>query len=110
MNLTPEQYEALIFLADQQNDTAISTQMADLESVEDARTHTKLVIRQPTARTSLPNGPAPAAVAVINDNNEVIGELLLWIQDGIIDNVEQPWFTNTPPTSLPNRKQVRNYN
>ena len=109
MNLTPEQYAALVFLAEQQNDDAVRAQMANLEAVESDSTHTKLHIRQPVPRTALPDGPAPTAIAVTDDRGEVIGELLLWVRGGQVDNVEQPWFVDTPPTTLPTRDRVRNY-
>ena len=109
MNLTPEQYAALVFLAEQQNDEAVRVQMANLEAAGTDSTHTKLQIRQPVPRTQLPDGPAPRAIAVTDAHGQVTGELLLWIRDGRIDNVEQPWFGDAPPTALPRRDRVRKY-
>jgi hypothetical protein len=54
----------------------------------------------------LPDGPAPAT-ALVYDQGQLVGELLVWIRDGRLIGLEQAWYTDDPPQSWPSPEMVR---
>ena len=54
-----------------------------------------------------PDGPLPLSPTVVGDRGEVIGSLLIWIAGGRISLLEQPWYTEEPPTSWPSLERVQ---
>lgn len=108
MKLTSSQFDTLALLGAIQNDPAINMQMQRLESVNGTATSADLavyVLHEVTA-SALPDGPAPAALSVLNSDHEVIGELMLWVKNGFVDSVEQTWYIDAVPTALPSRDRV----
>jgi hypothetical protein len=62
--------------------------------------------RDDAPRVDLPDGPLPEAVSYRADAEALAGELLIWVQDGRIQMVELPWFTDEMPTELPRLDQL----
>ncbi|PZE84052.1 hypothetical protein [Curtobacterium sp. MCBD17_032] len=54
----------------------------------------------------LPDGPPPEAASHRTDAEALAGELLIWVQDGTMQMVELPWFTDAMPTELPRVDQL----
>lgn len=59
-----------------------------------------------TPRVALPNGPTPGR-ALIYANGEIVSEVMVWIRDGRFIGLEQPWYTDNPPTTWPRSEQVQ---
>jgi hypothetical protein len=56
--------------------------------------------------TGVPS-PVPNGPNVVDDEGEVIGMLLLWLDDhGYIDCLEYGWVTDEMPTELPRPKAI----
>jgi hypothetical protein len=62
--------------------------------------------RDDAPRVALPDGPLPKAAGYRTDAEAVGGELLIWMQDGRMQMVELPWFTDEMPTELPRVDQL----
>jgi hypothetical protein len=62
--------------------------------------------RDDVPRVDLPDGPLPEAAGYRTDAEAVGGELLIWMQDGRMQMVELPWFTDEMPTELPRLDQL----
>jgi hypothetical protein len=62
--------------------------------------------RDDAPRVALPDGPLPEAVSYRTDTEALAGELLIWMQDGRMQMVELPWFTDEMPTELPRLDQL----
>jgi len=62
--------------------------------------------RDDAPRVDLPDGPLPDAASYRTDAVAVGGELLIWMQDGRMQMVELPWFTDAMPTELPRVDQL----
>ncbi len=107
--LSSTQRAALVFLAERQADEPLRRQIAGLEAVGGTATMATLRLRDGSPRSSIPDGPAPVIIPVIDDSGDVAGELILWVLDGFADLVEQTWYGDEPPTRLPDRDQVRTY-
>lgn len=58
---------------------------------------------QPVA---LPDGPLPVTAIVRDEAHHDVGELLVWIKDGVLIGVEQAWFTDSPPDDWPAVERV----
>jgi len=52
-------------------------------------------------KAQLPDGPVYPIPAVIGDDGELRGELILWLKNGHVIGLEHPWFTDDPPESWP---------
>lgn len=70
------------------------------------RAWTLALERDDAPRVDLPDGPLPEAVSYRTDAVAVGGELLIWVQDGRMQMVELPWFTDAMPTELPRVDQL----
>lgn len=53
------------------------------------------------ARAPVPTGVLPVTATVTSENGEIVGEILLWAEAGMLAGVEYAWHTDEPPTSLP---------
>lgn len=54
----------------------------------------------------LPNGPIPVN-AIVRVGNEDVGEVLVWIRHRMLIGLEQPWWTDEPPTRWPKPEEIR---
>lgn len=59
------------------------------------------------SRAPLENGPIHVRALVENERGEVEGEILLWVTDGHISGLEQAWFSESVPESLPDLARIR---
>lgn len=109
IELTPEQRDALFYLADQQGDDAVCRQMDTVVSVEGTPTMARLNVRQGVPLSHLPDGQCAGVLGVVDSSGHLAGELLLWMAHGLIDTVEQAWYGDSPPLALPDRSRVRTY-
>lgn len=53
----------------------------------------------------LPNGPLPGQNLVVK-NDELAGEVIVWVREGLLIGVEQSWYTDAPPTSWPRPAEI----
>jgi hypothetical protein len=93
---------------------------ADFPGVEELRTQaakigvcggpvTMLALQVPgeSAPSEFTAGPIPFSVSVTDAAEQVIGELLLWIEDGYLSALEYAWLSDEPPDRLPDPGQLR---
>lgn len=59
------------------------------------------------ARVDLPNGPLPFRATVLDGSGQCVGELLVWIREGVIIGLEQAWVTDDTPTDWPTPERIR---
>ena len=50
---------------------------------------------------AIADGLLPVRAIVKNENGATTGELIIWIEDGLLDVLEYAWVTDYAPTSLP---------
>lgn len=53
----------------------------------------------------LPNGPTPGR-AIVYVDGVVASEVMVWIRDGCLIGLEQPWYTEDTPDSWPRPEAV----
>lgn len=109
IELTPEQRDALIYLADQQGDDALRQQMDTVVAVDGTPTMARPNVKQGVPLSHLADGPCSGALGVVDSSGQLAGELLLWVANGLIDTVEQTWYGDSPPLRLPDRCNVKPY-
>jgi hypothetical protein len=61
----------------------------------------------PTARSPQRAGHIPVDADVLNAAGEYIGELLVWLDDGVLTALEYAWVTDEMPTVLPSVERIR---
>ncbi|GAA1332434.1 hypothetical protein GCM10009660_06910 [Catellatospora bangladeshensis] len=49
----------------------------------------------------VPDGVVPVTCTVIDEEGELIGEIILWTEAGMLSGLEYAWYGDEPPTSLP---------
>lgn len=47
------------------------------------------------------DGPIPLSMEVSNSAGDLIGELLVWVENGYLSGLEFAWWTVDPPNELP---------
>lgn len=59
------------------------------------------------ARLNLSDGPLPVRTEVCDQAGDSIGEIIVWVSDGYLSALEFAWWTDMPPTELPEATRVR---
>lgn len=59
----------------------------------------------PIVRSPHPDGPIEATV--VSPAGEEIGEILIWVVDGVLAALEHAWWTDAMPTVLPAPDRLR---
>jgi hypothetical protein len=63
----------------------------------------------PSARpSSCKDGPVPLR-PVVEPDDEVEGELLVWVTGGYLSGLEYAWYTDEPPSAFPDPARIRFY-
>ncbi|GLW48285.1 hypothetical protein Stsp02_39470 [Streptomyces sp. NBRC 14336] len=52
-------------------------------------------------RAPIPSGVVPVTCTVIEEGGELVGEVILWTESGMLSGLEYAWYGDEPPTSLP---------
>ena len=58
----------------------------------------------PSPRT---DGPIPVRAVVAGPGDTPKGELLVWVADGYLSELEYAWYTDDPPNHLPRPDDIR---
>lgn len=91
---------AFQLLGDLQGDPSISAQMALVDTIEGLPTMARLLGAEGPP-SELDDGVAPKSLGVIDAHGNLVGELMLWIERGVVESIEQTWYTEDLPTSIP---------
>lgn len=104
-SLTDSQRLALRLLADIQNDPSVSAQMEMVDAVEGTPTMARIIgVSGP--RSGLADGVAPRSLTVVDAQGNPVGELILWLEGGVVESIEQTWYSTAPPVSIPGVESV----
>lgn len=60
-----------------------------------------------TPRSPLRDSIVPVDATVVDENENYLGELILWLEDGRISSLEYAWVTDAMPCSLPAVESLR---
>lgn len=105
---TQQEIDTIRYLVSLQNDRNLSRQVDCIQALEfEVRTIVAVKLSQGVAPSSLQDGLAPNSARVVSSDDELSGELLLWIQAGVIDTIEYVWYSDVAPNQLPNASQLR---
>lgn len=52
-------------------------------------------------RSTVPDGVVPVTCTAIGEAGELVGEIILWTEAGMLSSLEHAWYGDEPPTSLP---------
>jgi hypothetical protein len=47
------------------------------------------------------SGPVPKRSLITDDNGELVGELILWVTEGVLSALEYAWYGDDAPRELP---------
>ena len=83
----------------------LAAQVANVR-VEDGPSPTflRLVVGGPQD-ASVPDGPLPGNFPVYRDA-ELVGEVLVWVKNGVLSGLEFAWISDVPPTQMPHPDDV----
>lgn len=76
-----------------------------LRAVSGPITMLKLHMAAGASKLSIADG-AMTGFYVVDDRGHAIGELVLWIEDGLPTTLEYAWYTEQPPKALPEPDRV----
>jgi hypothetical protein len=80
---------------------ALLAQVDRLQYVEGPITMMRLSVSRPSATAEGVPNPVPSTPTVLDAAGQVIGMLVLWLNEGYIDCLEYGWVTDEAPTILP---------
>jgi hypothetical protein len=63
-------------------------------------------VSETAGKAELSDGPIPGRFPVKGPSDSYIGEILVWVTDGRISGLEYAWFTDEPPTQLPDIRAI----
>jgi hypothetical protein len=69
--------------------------LLDLEAPKDSR------------EASVADGPAPVRAFVQGAEDEIDGEILIWVKQGRLSGLEFAWYTDSAPSELPGPDSIR---
>ncbi|MFB8761960.1 hypothetical protein [Nocardiopsis alba] len=49
----------------------------------------------------IPSGVVPVSCSVVDEGDDLVGEILLWVDSGFLSGIEYAWYGDAPPTTLP---------
>ena len=59
-----------------------------------------------TPPSACTEGPIPLSMVVSNPAGDLIGELLVWVEAGYLTSLEYAWWSDDPPSELPDADRV----
>lgn len=65
-----------------------------------------IAVPESADKAELPDGPIPGRYPVKGPADSHVGELIVWVTDGRISGLEYAWFTDEPPTRLPDTRDI----
>lgn len=107
--LPPELLALVAYIASPLGATGriIATQAAAATVLVDSPTMLDVQVAANAPRIPLANGPIPVDAIVLDEAERLTGEILVWIEGGMLIGIEQAWYTDEPPTGWPPRARVR---
>lgn len=66
-----------------------------------------LQVSRNAARTALADGPIPLRALVAGPDDEIEGEILVWVNDGYLSGLEYAWYTDEAPSEVPSVDRIR---
>ncbi|MEU3977530.1 hypothetical protein [Streptomyces bacillaris] len=54
----------------------------------------------------IPNGVVPVTCVTVGESGELIGEIIIWTEAGLLSGLEYAWYGDEPPTSLPEKDRI----
>lgn len=66
-----------------------------------------LRVPETVPRARLASGVAPVTATVVDDAGELIGEILIWTEEGRMAALEFAWYGEEAPASLPTAEQIQ---
>lgn len=80
---------------------ALHRQIDGIRAVAGPITMLDFVVDRTCGRLDRPDGPLKEVFQVGRAGGEPVGELLTWVSDGYLSGLEYAWWTDEPPTALP---------
>jgi hypothetical protein len=98
---------ALLELQDFEGRDVLLAQAQQVEYVEGPLTMARLRVSGVCPSAHGVRSPVPNSASVVSASGEIIGMLLLWLDDaGYIDCLEYAWVTDEMPTHLPDPRML----
>jgi len=66
----------------------------------------RLAVEPDVPRSPFQGSRVPGTAWVTNKRGDVIGTLVLWVNDGALSTLEYGWTTDAPATVLPDVRQL----
>ena len=85
----------------------LRTQLVAASVADGSATHLDVTVPAVSPRLELPDGPLRTVATVLDDEGADVGEVLVWLRDGLMVGVEQTWYADDPPTGWPDLAHVR---
>lgn len=105
--LSPEERGTLLKALSVIPDSADLMAQARVASVADDSIPTYLDLEVPpeSPRSTQSNGPLPGFFAVVH-RDEYLGELLVWMKEGVLSGLEYAWVTDEAPSGMPHAEDL----
>jgi hypothetical protein len=85
----------------------LRAQLVAATVADGSATHLDVSVPAESPRLELPDGPLATVATVVGEDGELVGEVLVWLREGLMVGVEQTWYGDEPPTGWPDLAHVR---
>lgn len=93
-------------LADFQGRSELQDQVTHAVVTGGSRFVLDLIVLAVVAPSSAGAGPIPTRVVALGEQSDPLGLVIVWVADGYLSGLEYAWFTDDPPSALPNPEQL----
>jgi hypothetical protein len=91
----------------------VRSQIPNTRVLSETPTFLSLVVEDQEPCTECSDGPIPVRALVerfgSTASSDPVGEILVWIKDGLLAGLEFAWFSDDQPSSFPSPDQIHIY-
>lgn len=109
-DLTPDEQALLTFILENasfEGASQLAAQIPGTKVVGGPVTMLDLEAPKDSLEAGVIDGPAPIRAFVADTQDEIDGEILIWVSHGRLSGLEFAWYTDTPPSELPRPENIR---
>jgi hypothetical protein len=82
-------------------------QLSETRVLRGPVTFLELSVPPSAPRSTVPDGPLPGRVFVVDGTGQPSGEIIVWIEHGYLSALEYAWYTDEPPEEWPSPGDLR---
>jgi hypothetical protein len=88
-------------------EAAVLLRQLDGAAFDPAGTMVEIRLRPDAPAAPVDDGPLAGRYLVVDASGAPTGEILLWVENGLLSSAEYAWYTDDPPAAWPAPQELR---